>query len=193
MLSLLRLFVKEAAINLWAEVYTRSEQTKGGNWQIQQPHLHPPIEKWSALFLNLALAVTVIKPWLKKFRIPLLQWSFSQLPVTWNNTNVVEPAWMLQDDIPRDDPGCSGSAAPHSSDSWPWRLQGDTNPHPGLCAGLTAPIWTRNQRSFQEWPALTKATPLWRKSWAVPAGVSGACTHKHTCLSSRSQWRRMPS
>lgn len=31
MLSLLRLFVKEAAINLWAEVYTRSEQTKGGN------------------------------------------------------------------------------------------------------------------------------------------------------------------
>lgn len=43
--------------------------------------------------------------------------------MTWNNTNVVEPAWMLQDDIPWDHPGCRGSAAPHSSDSWPWGLQ----------------------------------------------------------------------
>ena len=179
----LHLFVKEAAINLC-----------GQKRILGQNRLRVVIDRCNSHFAlassHCDVVCFVFKPQLscscflllncglKKFRSPLLQWSIPQLPVTWNNANMVESAWMLRDDIPQDHLRCRGSAAPHSSDSWHWGLQSGTNPRPGLCAEHTAPVWASKWRAFQERPALTKAIPLWRKSWVVPAGVSGDCMHQ---------------
>lgn len=68
---------------------------------------------------------------------------------------ILEPSWMLQDDMPQDHPGRRGNAASHSIDLWLWGLQGMQN----LILGPVLNIQQSSEleTSFWDWLASTKA------------------------------------